>query len=494
MNDSTISWQVKTDMTSDPVELLIDCGAEICIISDKKTLKNKPIKKPIYRITGVTGKDSSFNTGGSLVGNFITDDNNDWLAEIHLVDSKYTGNFDGYVGLDFLKKHRTIIDLHTGTLKLHGRDKNVSFNDTIEILNEDTKNIENSNNSLILEEERDLSIEENMVLDILEEHENEPNQKIIRFVCSNPASTQPKLELAQCKQDRDAKPCRKCLSNRNKLLQSYLFSDDSLDSYQTANLFNETDEILHDPISEAKEYEKELEDMKIDDYDEETVKLAKIAKHKLSFPPEVNHYINYFGPKNYLPTKTIHNIIQHDEMSRQEFIFENLPKDHCTEEEIQKINQLIDNYPFQFYVDGDSLSKTDIIQHHIHLKPDAPIIHVKQFRLSEKMKQDVIEETRALEAQEVIRPSVSPYNSPVFMVGKKDEYGGMTDHRFVINFKKINEYTQIQEFPIPRVEELLDNFSKCKFFSSLDIKSAFHQIELYQSRVSYDFDRKKSIC
>lgn len=96
--------------TSDPVELLIDCGAEVCIISDQKTLKSKQAKKPIYRITGVTGNDSSFNTKGSLIGNFITDDNNDWLAEIHLVDDKYTGNFDGYVGLDFLKKHHAIID------------------------------------------------------------------------------------------------------------------------------------------------------------------------------------------------------------------------------------------------------------------------------------------------------------------------------------------------------------------------------------------------
>lgn len=55
----------------------------------------------------------------------------------------------------------------------------------------------------------------------------------------------------------------------------------------------------------------------------------------------------------------------------------------------------------------------------IHLKPDAPIVHVRQFRLSETMRRNVIYETKELEKQNVITRSTSPFNSPAFTVAKK---------------------------------------------------------------------------
>lgn len=95
------------------------------------------------------------------------------------------------------------------------------------------------------------------------------------------------------------------------------------------------------------------------------------------------------------------------------------------------------------------------------------------------MREDVLRETDDLYNQQIIEPTLSPYNSPAFMVPKKDEFGGKTDSRFVIDYKAVNEQTQTIDFPIPRIEQMIDGFSKCKYFSTLDIKGAFHQIELF---------------
>lgn len=61
---------------------------------------------------------------------------------------------------------------------------------------------------------------------------------------------------------------------------------------------------------------------------------------------------------------------------------------------------------------------------------------------------------------------------------KKDEVGGKSDYRFVVDYRKLNQNTEIQNFPIPLIDDILNGLSGCSFFTTLDIKGAFHQIVL----------------
>eukprot|EP00914_Ancora_sagittata_P022935 GHVO01045525.1.p1 GENE.GHVO01045525.1~~GHVO01045525.1.p1 ORF type:complete len:160 (-),score=15.05 GHVO01045525.1:10-489(-) len=73
----------------------------------------------------------------------------------------------------------------------------------------------------------------------------------------------------------------------------------------------------------------------------------------------------------------------------------------------------------------------------------------------------------------VIRPSCSPYASPVILITKKD--GSV---KMAVDFRALNKVTKKDQYSIPRIESLRENIGYCKFFVALDLHSGYWQIPL----------------
>ena len=87
----------------------------------------------------------------------------------------------------------------------------------------------------------------------------------------------------------------------------------------------------------------------------------------------------------------------------------------------------------------------------------------------------------------IIRPSHSPYNTPILVVGKKGvNEDGSPKYRLVFDYRKLNGITISDRYPIPESSVILSNLGNAKFYSTIDLKSGFHQILLEEK------DREKT--
>lgn len=173
------------------------------------------------------------------------------------------------------------------------------------------------------------------------------------------------------------------------------------------------------------------------------------------------------------------------ENSRADAIYKKLDLRHCEENERKFIHGICEEFPNQFYLEGDILGSTSVIKHHIRLIPHAKPVNVRQYRIPETQRQILNEIVKDYERQGLIEKCESIYNSPAILVKKKDEHGGMSDYRFVVDFRKLNEITEIQQFPIPLIDDILSGLSGCEYFTTLDLKGAFHQISVEEKSRKY---------
>ena len=76
-------------------------------------------------------------------------------------------------------------------------------------------------------------------------------------------------------------------------------------------------------------------------------------------------------------------------------------------------------------------------------------------------------------ADRVIRPSTSPWASPIVLVQKKD--GGV---RFCVDFRKLNQVVKFDAYPMPCMEEMFESIGSATVVSTLDLASGYWQIPL----------------
>ncbi|XP_053356089.1 uncharacterized protein LOC128527651, partial [Clarias gariepinus] len=113
-----------------------------------------------------------------------------------------------------------------------------------------------------------------------------------------------------------------------------------------------------------------------------------------------------------------------------------------------------------------------LVQHSIDTGNAAPVrLHPRRLPLA---KRAIAEQTlREMADSGVIEPASGPWSSPVVLVRKKDE-----SWRFCVDYRRLNEVTRKDSYPLPRIDDALEHVAGSAWFSSLDLRSGYWQVEL----------------
>jgi len=149
--------------------------------------------------------------------------------------------------------------------------------------------------------------------------------------------------------------------------------------------------------------------------------------------------------------------------------------EHLNAEEAQSIKRLIYRSADRFHLPMETLGATSVIKHGIVTTDQTPV-HVKQYRFPPVHKSEIDNQTTSLLKDGIIEQSLSPYNSPIWIVPKKADSHGNRRWRMVIDYRKLNEKTVGDAYPLPNIIEILDQLGSAKYFSVFDLASGFHQI------------------
>lgn len=109
--------------------------------------------------------------------------------------------------------------------------------------------------------------------------------------------------------------------------------------------------------------------------------------------------------------------------------------------------------------------------------PNISPINTKPYRLPYSAKAEINNQIQQMLDDGMIENSRSPWNSPLLIVPKKSEDGNKR-WRVVVDFRKLNDVTIGDTFPLPNISEILDQLGKSNYFSTLDLARGYHQIPM----------------
>ncbi|XP_076031965.1 uncharacterized protein LOC143019869 [Oratosquilla oratoria] len=142
---------------------------------------------------------------------------------------------------------------------------------------------------------------------------------------------------------------------------------------------------------------------------------------------------------------------------------------HLSNDQASDISSLLTDYSDIF---SDHPHPCSAVEHDIETNGARPI-RQRPYHLNAFKKEYVREEVQRLQEVGIVEPSSSPWASPVVLVPKPD--GSM---RLCIDYRKLNAVTELDSYPLPRIDDVIDEVGRAQWVTKLDLLQGYYQVRL----------------
>ena len=114
----------------------------------------------------------------------------------------------------------------------------------------------------------------------------------------------------------------------------------------------------------------------------------------------------------------------------------------------------------------------------IELIPGTAPISQRPYRMNPEELTELKKQLADMLSKGFIRPSASPWGSPIIFVDKRD---GTT--RLCVDYRKLNDVTIKNKYPLPKIEDLFDQMNGARVFSKIDLRTGYHQLKVREEDI-----------
>lgn len=143
----------------------------------------------------------------------------------------------------------------------------------------------------------------------------------------------------------------------------------------------------------------------------------------------------------------------------------------------KEMQAILDQYK-DIFEEPTNLPPPREVEHTIPLREGTKAINVRPYRYAYFQKSEIEQQVQEMLKSSIIRPSTSPFSSPILLVKKKDG-----TQRFCTDYQALNTATIKDRFPIPTVEDMIDELYGPSYFTKLDLRAGYHQIRVGDSDI-----------
>jgi hypothetical protein len=169
--------------------------------------------------------------------------------------------------------------------------------------------------------------------------------------------------------------------------------------------------------------------------------------------------------------REVKGVTESDENEHIQCVLERLPSSLTNEQRCQAV-ELITKYSTVFSKSDFDIGRTTLMRHKIETRNSRPVRqHLRRHPFAHL--EFIDEQVDKMLKSNVIEKANSPWSSNITLVIKKDK-----SLRFCIDFRAVNAITKVDSYPLPRIDSCLYTLEKAKYFSTIDLRSGYWQLEI----------------